>query len=62
MPHLELMMTKLVLLLQNGEVELQELALTAISSVAEAAKEHILPYYPKLIEMLKVMMQQVPHM
>lgn len=58
-PYLTEVMTKLVGLLAKSDVETQEIAVAAISAVAEAAGASFLPFYSKLIEMMQIMMQQV---
>lgn len=54
-PHLPTLMERLFQALDfNNSVRLRELALSAVSAAANAAKSNMLPYFPRLIEGLKV--------
>lgn len=54
-PHLPILMDRLFEALDaRNTVHLRELALTAIAATANAAKVHMLPYFPRLIESLKM--------
>ncbi|KAH8372416.1 hypothetical protein KR093_011406, partial [Drosophila rubida] len=54
-PHLPVLMERLFETLEpQNTPHLRGLALTTVSSVASAAKEHLMPYLPKIIEILKV--------
>lgn len=52
-------MARLGQLLFTAELEVREMVLPAISAVADAADRAFLPYYPKTMEMVRVMMGQV---
>lgn len=54
--HLELVMRKLVELLQTGDTEVREIAVAAIAAAADAASRNFTPFYPRVLEMMKVMM------
>lgn len=51
--YLERVLTKLLLLLQNGKRIVQEQAITAIASVADCAEELFRPYYAATMPLLK---------
>ncbi|XP_060660093.1 importin-4-like [Drosophila nasuta] len=54
-PHLPALMERLFETLEpQNSPHLRGMALTTISSVATAAKEHLMPYLPKIIEILQV--------
>ncbi|XP_058123821.1 importin-4-like [Anopheles ziemanni] len=54
-PHLPVLMERLFESLDSrNTVHLRELSLTAIAATANAAKTHMLPYFPRLIDCLKV--------
>uniref|UniRef100_A0AAG5D5I9 Importin N-terminal domain-containing protein n=1 Tax=Anopheles atroparvus TaxID=41427 RepID=A0AAG5D5I9_ANOAO len=54
-PHLPVLMERLFESLDaRNTVHLRELSLTAIAATANAAKTHMLPYFPRLIDCLKV--------
>lgn len=54
-PHLPILMERLFEALDSrNSVHLRELSLTAIAATANAAKENMLPYFPRLIDSLKM--------
>ncbi|XP_035916809.1 importin-4-like [Anopheles stephensi] len=54
-PYLPMLMERLFESLDSrNSVHLRELSLTTIAATASAAKEHMLPYFPRLIDCLKV--------
>lgn len=54
-PHLNVLMARLFdCMAPTNSVHLRELALSSISSVANATKTNMLPYFPQLIEILKM--------
>ncbi|XP_058055155.1 importin-4-like [Anopheles bellator] len=54
-PHLPVLMERLFESLDTrNTVHLRELSLTAIAATANAAKENMLPYFPRLIDCLKL--------
>ncbi|XP_065084506.1 importin-4-like [Ochlerotatus camptorhynchus] len=54
-PHLPILMDRLFEALDSrNTVHLRELSLTAIAATANAAKVHMLPYFPRLIDNLKM--------
>ncbi|KAL6061417.1 HEAT repeat domain containing protein [Balamuthia mandrillaris] len=57
-PHLPRLMEKLVTMLKEGDIETQEIVVTAISSVAEAAGNHMEPYYELTLQMMQRLMEQ----
>jgi len=52
-------MTRLVATIQQSELEVQEIAVVAISAIASVAGTGVVPYYQQLLQMMLVMMQQV---
>ncbi|PSR95359.1 Importin-5 like [Actinidia chinensis var. chinensis] len=52
-PYLDGIVSKLLVLLQNGKQMVQEGALTALASVADSSKEHFQKYYDAVIPYLK---------
>jgi hypothetical protein len=52
-------MTKLVTLIEHGETDVKEIAVAAVSALAEVAGKGFVPFYPTLISMMRIMMQQV---
>ncbi|CAM8887011.1 unnamed protein product [Rhodiola kirilowii] len=55
-PYLDDMVTKLLVLLQNGKQMVQEAALTALASVADSSQEHFQKYYDAVIPYLKAIL------
>lgn len=55
-PYLEPLLTKLLDLLKNGKPDVRTLALSAISSTANAASTAFFPYYNTFAPLLKEMM------
>ncbi|XP_064546298.1 importin-4-like [Drosophila montana] len=54
-PHLPLLMNRLFDTLDpQNSVHLRVLALSAISATALAAKENLMPYFPKIVEILQI--------
>ncbi|XP_058459811.1 importin-4-like [Malaya genurostris] len=54
-PHLPILMERLFEALDaRNTVHLRELSLTAIAATANAAKSNMLPYFPRLIDCLKI--------
>lgn len=54
-PHLAVLMQRLFeCMVPSNSVHLRELALSSISAVANATKANMLPYFPQLIEILKM--------
>lgn len=54
-PHLTVLMQRLFeCMAPSNSVHLRELALSSISAVANATKANMLPYFPQLIEVLKM--------
>ena len=58
-PYLQELMTRLVATIQQSELEVQEIAVVAISAIASVAGTGVVPYYQQLLQMMLVMMQQV---
>ncbi|XP_072013320.1 importin-4-like [Amphiura filiformis] len=55
LPYLPTLMERLLLTLQNSSsVHVKELAISAIGATANAAKEHMLPFFGAVMEQLKV--------
>ncbi|XP_017957812.1 importin-4 isoform X1 [Drosophila navojoa] len=53
-PHLPLLMSRLFDTLDtNNSIHLRVLGLSAVSATALAAREHLMPYFPKIVEILK---------
>ncbi|XP_068141840.1 importin-4-like isoform X2 [Drosophila tropicalis] len=53
-PHLPLLMDRLFETLDNNNsTHLRELALSAVASTATAAKEHMMPYFPRIVTILQ---------
>lgn len=48
-PYLDLLITKLLALLQNGQKLVQEGALTAMASVADCSKDNFIKYYGQVL-------------
>jgi hypothetical protein len=57
LPFLQELMERLVLLLQTGRKQVQEMAIAAISATAVAAEEEFLPYFQPVIQMMKMPLQ-----
>ncbi|GAB2222582.1 hypothetical protein Droror1_Dr00016701 [Drosera rotundifolia] len=55
-PYLDGLVGKLLILLQNGKQMVQEGALTALASVADASQEHFQKYYDPVMPYLKVIL------
>ncbi|KAG6679556.1 hypothetical protein I3842_14G138000 [Carya illinoinensis] len=55
-PYLDGIVSKLLVLLQNGKQMVQEGALTALASVADSAQEHFQKYYDAVMPYLKVIL------
>ncbi|XP_015772090.1 PREDICTED: importin-4-like, partial [Acropora digitifera] len=55
LPYLPALMEKLLLALKHSSsVQMKELAISAIGATASAAKEAMLPYFPQIVEFIKV--------
>uniref|UniRef100_A0A1D1XN17 Importin-5 n=1 Tax=Anthurium amnicola TaxID=1678845 RepID=A0A1D1XN17_9ARAE len=52
-PYLDGLVSKLLVLLQNGKQMVQEAALTALASVADSSQEHFQKYYDAVMPYLK---------
>ncbi|CAI9108164.1 OLC1v1007707C1 [Oldenlandia corymbosa var. corymbosa] len=55
-PYLDGIVTKLLVLLQNGKQMVQEGALTALASVADSSQEHFKKYYDAVMPYLKTIL------
>ncbi|XP_059429608.1 uncharacterized protein LOC132163363 [Corylus avellana] len=55
-PYLDGIVSKLLVLLQNGKQMVQEGALTALASVADSSQEHFQKYYDAVIPYLKAIL------
>ncbi|XP_057539019.1 uncharacterized protein LOC130817373 [Amaranthus tricolor] len=55
-PYMDGIVTKLLVLLQNGKQLVQEGALTALASVADSSQEHFQKYYDAVMPYLKVIL------
>lgn len=55
-PYLDGIVTKLLVLLQNGKQMVQEGALTALASVADSSQEHFQKYYDAVMPYLKAIL------
>ncbi|KAF2314558.1 hypothetical protein GH714_027565 [Hevea brasiliensis] len=55
-PYLDGIVSKLLLLLQNGKQMVQEGALTALASVADSSQEHFQKYYDAVMPYLKAIL------
>ncbi|KAG0494848.1 hypothetical protein HPP92_005842 [Vanilla planifolia] len=55
-PYLDGIVSKLLVLLQNGKQMVQEGALTALASVADSSQEHFQKYYDAVMPYLKVIL------
>lgn len=55
-PYLDGVVTKLLVLLQNGKQMVQEGALTALASVADSSQEHFQKYYDTVMPYLKAIL------
>ncbi|CAN4094820.1 unnamed protein product [Withania somnifera] len=55
-PYLDGIVSKLLLLLQNGKQMVQEGALTALASVADSSQEHFQKYYDAVMPYLKTIL------
>ncbi|KAI4340588.1 hypothetical protein MLD38_025407 [Melastoma candidum] len=55
-PYLDGLVSKLLVLLQNGKQMVQEGALTALASVADSSQEHFQKYYDAVMPYLKVIL------
>jgi hypothetical protein len=51
-PYLDMLIVKLLALLQNGQKLVQEGALTAMASVADCAKDKFIKYYDQVRHVL----------
>lgn len=50
-PYLDVLITKLLALLQNGQKLVQEGALTAMASVADCSKDKFIKYYGQVLSL-----------
>uniref|UniRef100_F6HI02 Importin subunit beta-1/Transportin-1-like TPR repeats domain-containing protein n=1 Tax=Vitis vinifera TaxID=29760 RepID=F6HI02_VITVI len=57
-PHLDVIMSMLLKLLQKGSQSLKEEALTALASLASSSQEHFQEYYVAVMPYIKVMSMQ----
>eukprot|EP00268_Persea_americana_P063804 TRINITY_DN831_c0_g1_i2.p1 TRINITY_DN831_c0_g1~~TRINITY_DN831_c0_g1_i2.p1 ORF type:complete len:1111 (+),score=203.06 TRINITY_DN831_c0_g1_i2:174-3506(+) len=57
-PYLDGIVSKLLVLLQNGKQMVQEGALTALASVADSSQEHFQKYYDTVMPFLKVILMK----
>ncbi|XP_052196429.1 uncharacterized protein LOC127803875 [Diospyros lotus] len=56
-PYLDGLVSKLLVLLQNGKQMVQEGALTALASVADSSQEHFQKYYDAVMPYLKAILE-----
>ncbi|KAK4740781.1 hypothetical protein SAY87_024369 [Trapa incisa] len=56
LPYLDGIVSKLLVLLQNGKLMVQEGALTALASVADSSQEHFQKYYDTVMPYLKAIL------